>query len=232
LTNAEIAKNPQYGDFSFEQSQLGVDGFYDRMDEVMSPEPLDPLRAMKEAIAALEEQVKARVTSVENGRKYQNSGRSDAEMPEGPAIFETTGAWEDFATPSRDLRLLIAIDVVRNFPDRVARRPDRYAMPSGKSVSEVKADVARGLGAELPARKFSYPRTDGSQWTLALKDVLDRATALEMAYNLNDCVELRWGAPERSTEGSTCRRHAPSEQRAKMAKYRAWFHERRRPPRA
>jgi len=28
-------------------------------------------------------------------------------MPEGEKIFETMGAWEDFATPSRDLRLLI-----------------------------------------------------------------------------------------------------------------------------
>ena len=74
LTNAEIAKNPQYGDFSLEQSQLGAEDFYDRMDDVMSPEPLDPLRAMKDAITALEEQVKTRVTSVENGRKYQNSG--------------------------------------------------------------------------------------------------------------------------------------------------------------
>ena len=54
-------------------------------------------------------------------------------MPAGPSIFETTGAWEDFATPSRDLRLLIAIDVVRGFPDRVARRPNRYAMPAGRA---------------------------------------------------------------------------------------------------
>ena len=53
-------------------------------------------------------------------------------MPDGAAIFETTGAWEDFSTPSRDLRLLIAIDVVRGFPDRVARRPERYAMPQGQ----------------------------------------------------------------------------------------------------
>ena len=37
LTNGEIAKNPQYGDFSLEQSQLGVEDFYDRMDDVMSP---------------------------------------------------------------------------------------------------------------------------------------------------------------------------------------------------
>ena len=83
---------------------------------------------MKEAITSLEEQVKTRVTSVENGRKWQGNGRGDAEMPDGASIFETTGAWEDFATPSRDLRLLIAIDVVRGFPDRVVRRPERYAM--------------------------------------------------------------------------------------------------------
>jgi len=202
------------------------------MDDVMSPAPLDPLRAIKEAIAALEEQVKARVTSVENGRKFQTSGRGDAQMPDGAAIFETTGAWEDFATPARDLRLLIAIDVVRTFPDRVVRRPERYAMPQGKTVADVKAELESVLASELSARKFSYTRSDGSAWTLALKDVLDRATDLEMAYNLNDCVELRWGAPDNSAEASTCKRHAPSAQRAKMTDYRAWFRERRRPPRA
>ncbi|HYY38341.1 MAG TPA: hypothetical protein VE801_11430 [Xanthobacteraceae bacterium] len=232
LTNAEIAKDPQYGDFSLDQAQLSIEAFYDRMDDVMSPAPLDPLRAIKEAIAALEEQVKARVTSVENGRKFQISGRGDATMPDGPAIFETTGAWEDFATPARDLRLLIAIDVVRTFPDRVARRPERYAMPKGKSVADVKAELEGVLASEVSARTFSYPRTDGSAWTLALKDVLDRTTDLEMAYNLNDCVELRWGAPAKSEEASTCKRYAPAAQRAKMQEYRAWFHERRRPPRA
>ena len=58
----------------------------------------------------------------------------------------------------------------------------------------MKAELEGVLASELAARKFSYPRSDGSAWTLALKDVLDRAAALEMAYNLNDCVELRWGA--------------------------------------
>ena len=232
LTNDEIAKNPQYADFSLDQSRLGIEDFYDRMDDVMSPSPLDPLRAMKEAITSLEEQVKTRVTSVENGRKFQNSGRGEANMPDGAAIFETIGAWEDFSTPSRDLRLLIAIDVVRGFPDRVARRPERYAMPKDKSVADVKAELQSVLASELAARKFSYPRSDGSPWTLALKDVTDRAVDLEMAYNPNDCVELRWGAPEKSDEASTCKRYAPSAQRAKMTKYRAWLHERRRPPRA
>ena len=173
----------------------------------------------------------ARVTSVENGRKYQTGGGAEVAMPDGPSIFETTGAWEDFSTPSRDLRLLIAIDVVLGFPDRVARRPERYAMPKDKAVADVKAELESVLASELAARKFSYVRSDGSQWTLALKDIVDRTAELEMAYNVNDCVELRWGAPDKSDEASTCKRHAPEAQRAKMTEYRAWFHDRRRPPR-
>jgi hypothetical protein len=231
LNNEEIAKHLQYGDFSLDQSQLATEDFYDRMEDVMSPSPLDPLRAMIEAITSLEEQVKTRVISVENGRKWQNGARGEASMPDGAAIFETTGAWEDFSTPSRDLRLLIAMDVVRGFPDRVGRRPERYAMPKDKGVEQVKAELQNMLVSELTARKFSYVRSDGSSWTLALKDVLDRAVALEIAYNPNDCVELRWGAPAQSEEAATCKRQASPAQRAKMAKYRDWFHERRRPPR-
>jgi hypothetical protein len=50
-----------------------------------------------------------------------------------------------------------------------------------------------------------------------------------MGYNPNDCVELRWGAPEKGEETSTCKRHAPAAQRAKMTAYRAWFRERHWP---
>ncbi len=229
LTNAEIAKNPQYGDFSLAQSQLGIDDFYDRVDEVMSPEPLDPVRAMEEAITALEEQVKTRVTAVENGRKFQVGAHGDVTMPDGPSIFETTGAWEDFSTPARDFRVLIAIDVVIGFPDRVERRPERYAIANGKSAADVKAEMQSVLASELAMRNFSYTRSDGSAWTLSLKDVIDREAALEMAYNPNDCVELRWAAPEESAEASTCKRHAPAAQRAKMTEYRTWFRERHWP---
>jgi len=232
LTNAEIAKNPQYGDFSLEQSQLGVEAFYDRMDDVASPEPLDPVRAMKGAIDSLEEQVKTRVGSIENGRKFQNSGKGEATMPDGPAIFATNGAWEDFATPARDFRLLIAIDVVRGYPDRVARRPERYAMPKDRSTADVEAELQSVLASELSTRKISYTRSDGSAWTLSLKDVIDRTVDLEMAYNPNDCVELRWAAPDKSDEELTCKRHAPAAQRAKMTKYRNWFRERHWPAHA
>jgi hypothetical protein len=229
LTNAEIAKDPDYGDFSLEQSQLSAQDFYDRMDDVMSPAPLDPLVAMKDAITSLEEQVNTRVTSIENGRKYQNSGKGDTSMPDGPSIFETTGAWEDYSTPARDFRLLIAIDVVRGFPDHVARRSDRYRLPPGQSMADVQTELQNTLASELATRKFTYTRSDGSQWTLTLKDVIDRMTDFEIAYNPNDCVELRWGAPQGSDEASTCKRHAPAAQRTKMSDYRNWFHDRHWP---
>src|SRR5438309_3332824 len=44
-------------------------------------------------------------------------------------------------------------------------------MPKEKSVASVKAELQSVLGSELAARKFSYPRSDGSSWTLALRDV-------------------------------------------------------------
>jgi len=230
LANAEIAKNPSYGDFSLDQSQMSAEDFYDRMDDVMSPEPLDPVKAMTDAIASLNEQVRTRVTSVENGRKYQEKQPGEVAMPNGPSIFETSGPWEDYSTPARDFRLLIAIDVVRGFPERVLRRAARYAMPNGRSVEDVKSELQGVLASELASRKITYTRSDGSPWTLSLKEVLDRATDFEMAYNPNDCAELRWAAPENSEEASTCKRHAPQAQRAKMSSdYRIWFRERHWP---
>jgi hypothetical protein len=104
-------------------------------------------------------------------------------------------------------------------------------MPKDKDAAQVKAELQTVLAQELSARKFTYPRSDGSPWTLSLKDVIDRIVDLEMAYNVNDCVELRWGAKEGSEEFSTCKRRAPQSQRAKMTDYREWFSERRRPPR-
>lgn len=231
LDDEGIKASPEYGDLSRDAAKLDVEGFYDAMDDVLAPRPLDPERAMMETIAALDEQVRTRVQSIDNGRKWLEKGTGPVAMPEGGEIFETTGVWEDFSTPSRDLRLLIAIDVVKNFPARVARRPSRYAMPPGKAPRDVEADLGRVLARELEARKVTYTRTDGSPFTLTLAEVLARAGSFEMTYNPNDCAETRWGAAPGSAEASTCRAQAPAEQRARMETYRGWFSERRRPAR-
>jgi hypothetical protein len=226
-----VQASPEYADLSRDAAALDVEGFYDRIDSVLSPRPLDPERAMLETIGALEEQVRTRVKSVDNGRKWLETAATPAPMPDGAEIFETTGPWEDFSTPSRDLRILIAIDVVRGFPAGVARRPERYAMPSGASPADVAARLEALLDRELHARKMTYTRTDGSPFELSLAEVVARSAALEAAYDPNDCVEVRWGAPPGSDEAKTCHAQAPEEQRDRMAAYRGYFHDRRRPPR-
>jgi hypothetical protein len=92
-------------------------------------------------------------------------------------------------------------------------QPFCHQDPAGGAARSSAAD--RSMGNAVLAQRFEH-----------------RAVDLEMAYNPNDCVELRWGAPAKSDEASTCKRYAPAAQREKQSKYRAWFHERRRPPRA
>ena len=64
-----------------------------------------------------------------------------------------------------------------------------------------------------------------------MEALLGRVDAFEVAYNPNDCLEVRWGAPEGSAERATCGRHAPAEQVDRMGQYRPWFHDRSRPRR-
>jgi hypothetical protein len=231
LTNDEIGRDQDYGDFDLEQDKLKTEAFYDRVDAVLSPRPQDPTRALQATLDALEEQVHARVRSIANGEDYVAKHPDVIAMPDGAAIFETSGPWEDFATPARDLRLLIAIDVARAFPEKVTSRPERFTLPAGYSPDDVGTELKGLLERDLASRHLDYTRSDGSTWRLSLADVVERAPNLEMAYNPNDCVEMRWGAPPRSKESETCRRHAPDEQTERMRRYREWFSARRRPPR-
>ena len=77
---------------------------------------------------------------------------------------------------------------------------------------------------------ISYTRSDGSVKKLSIADIIRRSEALEMAYNPNDGIEIRWGAPENSDERATCRRHASSDQYQKMLRMRSWFRKRLHPP--
>ncbi len=230
LSNDEIARSIDYGDYSTEQWSFGKDGFYDRMDALINPEPMTPDKALVATIDALDQQIRRRVESVDNGEQWKRANRGRAmDMPDGPAIFITSGPWEDYSTPSRDLRLLIAMDTVRDFPARVERLPERFVIPPGQTAADLRARLERLLADEVGARKITYTRSDGSPWTLTLGEVMQRGVAFELAYNPNDCVEVRWGAAEGSEERATCDHRAPEAQRKRMETYRAWFQKRERP---
>ena len=229
LTNEEINAHKAYGDQTDEQYRLGIDGFYDRMDRVINPKPLSPLAAHKELLKALFELVLERVDSVKAGEDYmKGASYKTMQMPVGPRIFETKGPWEDFSTPARDFRLLIAMDEVTRFPERVTAHPDRFAMPAGRAAPEVRLDLLAQHSRFTAAHKFSYIKSDGAEQSLTMAQLLARQTELQVAYNPNDCAELRWGAS--GDELKTCKRRAPADQQALMKKYRPWFAKRFRPP--
>jgi hypothetical protein len=230
LDNDEIAASGMTP-FSLEQYQGNKDGFYDRVEGLINPRPLDPEQALGVLIEALHEQAKGRVVSVQNGEDYKQKRSRTIDMPRGHAIFETSGAWEDYATPSRDMRLLIAIDTVLGFRDTVKRQPARFGLGAGPSLDAALGKLDGVLARELGRRTLSYVKSDDSKQELTLAAIVDRKKDFELAYNPNDCVEVRWAAPEGSDERATCKRRAPKNQLERMAQYRRWFAERKRPPR-
>ena len=232
LTNEEINANPDWGNYSAEQYRLGVEGFYERMDRVINPRPLDPDTAHTATLDAFYELVQERIDSVVAGEEYMaGRGFEPISMPDGPEIFETSGAWEDYSTPARDLRLLIAIDIITRFPGRVIARPAGFAIPAGQTPESVADRLRRRAAEYLAGHAVTYIRSNGREQRLTLAAMLERQAGLEMAYNPNDCIEIRWAAPEGGEEMSSCRRHAPEEQLERMRRYRPWFHDRARPPR-
>lgn len=231
LSNGALRDDPRFAPFSLEQATLEPDAFYARVQRLINPDGLRPAQAYADTLDALVEQLQTRVDSVQRGETYvREHPRETVGMPEGLAIFETIGPWEDYATPSRDLRLLIAMKVLLGLPDRIVAHPELFLL-DGTAPGAAATAVERAHAQAVEERAIEYTRTDGSTWRLTVGELLARKAALEMAYNPNDCVEVRWGAPEGSPERSTCRRNAPADQRAKMASYRPWFHEGRRPSR-
>ncbi|MFK7990431.1 MAG: C40 family peptidase [Sandaracinaceae bacterium] len=227
--NDEITARNGYVPFSLDQYAGSADDFYEAMEGLINPRPLDPVAVQMSLIDALDESVARRVVSVNNGEAWiaSNPGRT-MEMPEGGAIFQTGGPWEEYSTPSRDMRLLIAMDTVVGFPEVVRRNPARF----GETEASVEAAVQRvrtRQEEELAARRFTYTRSDGQDQPMTLADVVARSAGFEMSYNPNDCVEIRWAAPAGSPEMQSCRRHAPAEHRGRMDEYREWFSTRRRP---
>ena len=110
-----------------------------------------------------------RVKSVANGEAYLKSHPGTViPMPSNAnGIFLAGGLWEDFSTPNRDLRLLIAMDAVLGFPDRVANYPEDFNISKLSSLKILKNNLQSLLDKKVselinklyPFRWFS-PETD------------------------------------------------------------------------
>ncbi len=217
--------------YSMEQANLTPEAFYARMERLINPRGLNAEAAYVSTLEALMEQLETRVQSVDNGENYMRTHPGTVvPMPRGRTIFETTGPWEDYSTPSRDMRILIALKVLADLPGRIRRNPDLYLL-GGESPATAAARIERLHSQRLRESFITYTRSDGSPWRLSLGEIYERRSGLEIAYNPNECVERRWGATPGTPDFATCERRAPAEQRTRMEKYRLWFRETRWPPR-
>ena len=232
IKNETLTASTEFVPFSMEQKNMEREVFYRNMERIINPKPLDPEAALTDLIQALHEQLLVRVKSVATGEAYlQSHPGTVVPMPSNArGVFQTGGLWEDFSTPNRDLRLLIAMDAVLNFPDRVAEFPDDFDVSKSSSPEENRNQLQLFLEKQVSELTVSYTRSDGSLQELTVAEILKRKDAFEMAYNPNDCIEARWGAPENSDERSTCKRHAPVNQQKNMQSVRKWFSSRLHPP--
>jgi hypothetical protein len=227
-----LTESSGFTPYSLQQRMMETDVFFQTMERLINPEPLDYEAALTGLIQSLYEQLVVRVTSVAVSEAYFKLHPGTViPMPSNAAgIFLAGGLWEAYSTPNRDLRLLIAMDEVLGFPDRAARSPKDYNLPSATPPEQIKEKLQLILDKKASGLSVVYIRTDGSEQRLTVSELLDRRDAFEMAYNPNDGIEIRWGAPADGDEIATCRRHAPAAQAEKMRSVRPWFSKRLHPP--
>jgi hypothetical protein len=207
-----------------------ADNFYDAVFTELNPKPVDPQKVLQAKIEVLYQAMLERTEAVQIGVDYmKEKDWSPVSMPKGAAIFQTSGPWETYSTPARDMRCFIALDDVLDFPKQAVKQSELYAVETQKDKDALLGELQQQRDKLLQEMTFQYKRSDGSDWTLSLLDVVSRQTDLEMAYNPNDCPETRCAAPEGSEEAATCRRRAPLEQVERMRLTRHWFAKRSRP---
>jgi len=200
--------------------------FSETLDALEDPRPREPVKRFRELHDALVEALRERVRVVAEGYARRQSLGADTPLPTTASmLFHGFGVWEADSTPCRDLHLLGLLRTIAAFPEAVASNPTRYASNPDETPAALRARLEEARTRWLDELGVDYTRSDGSTFHLTLREVFARREAFEMAYNPNDCPELRWGAPPGSDEHRTCSQRVSPDDRAKMDAYRSWFQE-------
>ena len=154
-------------------------------------------------------------------------------MPDGAAIFETIGPWEDYATPVARPAPADRHEGAARLPERIAPHPELFVL-GGRAPAEAPRASSSSMHARRDRRRAPSPTPAAT----AAPGALTVARHLRAAASARDGLQ-----PERLRRGPLGRRArqrqstppaaatAPAEQRARMETYREWFREGRRPAR-
>ena len=192
-----------------------------------------PTQALLETVDALEEQVKTRVNSVDNGRKFLASGqagRGHARRRRRSSRPPATGR----TSPPRRATCACSSPSTSRAPFPRASRVGRSATrcPPARRPSAVRPSSRRASRRSSTTRSSSTRAATDRPWSSRSQDVVDRADG---AGDGLQPERLRRGALGRARgqrrgldlRGARARRR----RWPRCGAYRAWFHERRRPPR-
>jgi hypothetical protein len=200
--------------------------FFERIETLQDPHPRDPVEAYRELHDATIEALRTRERVVHQGFLARLASPLEVPLPTTASLlFHGLGAWEAYATPCRDLKLLGLLRAITSFPEKVASNPARYLLEPGEDGPRVRSRLEKAREPWWDEPGVTYKRSDDAETILSLRAILLRRAAFEAAYNPNDCPELRWGAALGSDEARACVQRASEAQRAKMESYRGWFKE-------
>lgn len=123
-------------------------------------------------------------------------------------IYQTSGEWEDFATPSRDARTRVLFVHLR---DEVARYLKMFRVRDPAldySGNDLAGDLWKIYLEKTVACKIPYQTSNGSSKVLNLYEVTERL--FKLGFDPYHCVERRWGATA-SAELMSCPEREPGE---------------------
>lgn len=187
-----IENNESAPGHSDEQYSFGK-AYYQTIRERLNQVEIDPLAQFEAYIREdVFREVLDRKTAVEIGWEV---GRSRA-IPVAPNIYAAEGDWENYSSPSRDLRLRRAMlevaDQAINFMAICHHHPEQLADPELRDPVDLGWQLLSLKQRLFEELAFEYLNSAGDPVRLTLLDVERRLFAL--SFDPNHPPEMRWGA--------------------------------------
>lgn len=186
--------------FSREQYEFGE--YYTTVASRLRYIVIDPLAALEKYIREdTFQEVLDRRDSVERGWA---AARKKPILMTGSNIYDDVGEWEDFSTPSRDLRLRLSMlhlpQLIASYVRMLEEEPDRLMTPyrSPEDLADALFSLKRHL---FETMSFTYANSRGDRVSLSLGDVEERL--FDLSFDPNHAPELRWGAKGAELETAT-----------------------------
>jgi hypothetical protein len=173
--------------FSDEQYNFGAD-YYNTVQQRLAQVAIDPVEAFEAYITKdVYTEVLDRVQAVAVGWE---AGRVRA-IATPPNIYDAEGEWENYSSPSRDLRLrrafLLVPEEVKKLMTLAKEQPGRL-----RKVEELGHRLLKRKETLFAQLRFTYINSQGAPVTLTLADLEQRL--FRLSFNPNHPPELRWGA--------------------------------------